>query len=109
MGYNGIMSFAPQHDWEGYAARTGAADAAWIRSLSLSERFAIYADMFDLAWEARQSNPALDWQALDEQRWQEKLALRMKLVEASRKMDENRFKAASNGNLPESDGTHPAP
>jgi hypothetical protein len=81
------MSFAPQHDWEGYATRTSVADAAWIRSLSVSDRFDIYADMFNLAWEARRASKTGDWAAMDEWRWQQKLAQRMKCVEAYQRMD----------------------
>jgi hypothetical protein len=83
------MLDAPQHDWSFYEAKTRDSDAAWIRGLSTKERFDLYASLFNTLWNARQNLPG-DWERLDNQRWQEKLELRRKMVEALRKLDEYR-------------------
>lgn len=82
------MSFAPQHDWAAYPALTAQEDAAWLCSLSTSQRFDLYADMFNLAWNARQNNTTADWEALDRWRWEQKLAQRLRYVEVYRNLDE---------------------
>lgn len=58
------------------------------------EKFAIYADMFNIYWAARQ-NVSGDWERLDEHRWQEKLAIRQRMVEAFTKLDEWRRERAA--------------
>src|SRR3954447_9129454 len=94
--YNGIMLDAPQHDWSIYEAKTRDSDAAWIRGLSMKERFDLYASMFNTFWNARQSLPG-DWERLDKQRWQEKLTMRRRMVDAFHKLDElRRERSASN-------------
>jgi hypothetical protein len=80
--------FAPCHDWALYENRVAAADAAWLRSLSSQERFALYADLFDMVLMARHNEQ--NQERLDRWTWQQKLASRMKMVEAFRKLDEHR-------------------
>ena len=75
----------PQHDWDAYRASTAESDAAWIRSLTLEERFSLYEGMFDLIWEARKG-PG-DWERLDQWSWEQKLALRNRMVEAFKELD----------------------
>lgn len=79
------MGFAPQHDWQAYETVTAKSDAAWLRSLSAEDKFAIYADMFNLIWAARQGQ---GWEQLEKWAWEEKLALRKRMVDAYRKLDE---------------------
>ena len=84
------MPFAPQQDWDAYRSLTADEDAAWLASLTVGERFALVADMFNLAWQARQNNAQVDWEAIDHWRWDQKLAQRLRFVEAHRKIDETR-------------------
>jgi hypothetical protein len=89
IGYNAAMVDVPQQDWMEYEARTAKTDAAWIRGLSVSERFALYDDLFSIVWGARRG-PG-DWERLDRWHWQQKLAARLQLVEMLSKLDqENR-------------------
>jgi hypothetical protein len=81
------MLDAPRQDWAFYEERARSADQAWLRSLTPQEGFVLYADMFNLIWKARRSLKG-DWGRLDEWRWREKLALRLRMVEAFWKRDE---------------------
>ena len=82
------MLDAPQHDWQYYEALTRQADVAWIRSLTASERFAIYADLFNMIWQARKSAQYSD--RLEERRWRQKLEIREIAVSAFAKLDQFR-------------------
>jgi hypothetical protein len=89
------MTFAPRHDWKAYEALTAESDAERLRALTPEEKFAIYADMFRIAREAR--NGPGDWERLDRYLWEEKVAIRLRMVEAFRKMDQlDAERAASN-------------
>jgi hypothetical protein len=90
------MLDAPQHDWAFYESKTRDSNAAWNRGLSMKERIDLYASLFNTIWNARQSLPR-DWERLDNQRWQEKLSLRRRMVDAFHKLDEfRRDRSASN-------------
>jgi hypothetical protein len=90
------MLDAPQHDWTFYDAKTRDCDAAWNRGLSTSERFDLYASLFNTIWNAQQDLPR-DSERLDSHRWQEKLAMRRRMVDAFHKLDEiRRERSASN-------------
>jgi hypothetical protein len=80
------MLDAPRHDWTYYEACTRASDREFIRALTTSERFAIYASFFDTVWRARQSLPG-DWDRLERERLERKLIVRQTIVDALRKMD----------------------
>jgi hypothetical protein len=82
------MLDAPQHDWRFYEDLTRQTDAAWIRGLSASERFTIYADLFNMIWQARQTARFSD--RLEERRWQQKLEIRESAVNAFAKLDQFR-------------------
>jgi hypothetical protein len=82
------MADVPQQDWAAYEARTAESDAAWIRGLTPEDRFALYADLFRIIWGARRG-PG-DWERLDRWHWDQKLATRLRLVDAFRKLDEVR-------------------
>ena len=83
------MSFAPQQDWCYVESRSRASEAARLRAMTPNERFAVYADLFNALWAARQKIPR-DWKRLDQWRWEEKLALRRRMVEAFTKLDQMR-------------------
>jgi hypothetical protein len=90
------MLDAPQHDWSFYDAKTRASHAEWNRRMSITERFDLYVSLFNTIWNARQ-NLARDSKRLDDQRWQEKLAMRDRMVDAFHKLDEiRRERSASN-------------
>src|SRR5262245_37791886 len=84
------MSIAPQQDWAMYAARTAAEEAKWLRALAPSERFVLYADLFEAIWTARQNQGLGDWERLDRWNWQQKLARRLQDVAGFQKLDEIR-------------------
>jgi hypothetical protein len=82
------MAFAPQQNWQMLDRIALASDSEWVRSLTPSDRFAIYADLFDMIWEARGNRG--NWERLDEWNWRQKLALRLRMVEAFKKPDHAR-------------------
>jgi len=84
------MSIAPQQDWAACAAWTADEEAAWIRALGTSDRFTIYADLFGVIWTARQNSGQGDWEKLDRWSWQQKLVIRLRCVEAYKRLDEFR-------------------
>lgn len=77
---------APKQDWNAYAAMTAASDAAWIRGLTVSDKFALYQEMFRLMWSAPR-DPA-ERERLERWRWEQKLETRLRMVEAFRKLDQ---------------------
>lgn len=85
MRYNPTMLDAPRQDWQWYEERTRAADAAWLRSLTTADRWALLCDMFNLVH--RNRDPNADWARLEKLRWQQKLADRQDFVEACLKLD----------------------
>jgi hypothetical protein len=90
------MFRVPQQDWAAYKALTAESDAAWVRGLTTSERFALYADLFDMVHNARRG-PG-DWERLDRWAWEQKLAIRLKLVDAFAKLDQLRSERAAANN-----------
>jgi hypothetical protein len=82
------MSFAPRQDWALFRELTRQADADWLRRLTVDERFEMYCDLFNIVREARQG-PG-DWEKLDRWAWEQKVALRLRMVEAYQKLDELR-------------------
>ena len=89
------MVDVPRQDWSLYEAFTGREEAAWIRGLSPQDRFAIYEDLFNVIWTAPRS-PG-ESERLEQWRWDQKLALRLRLVEAFTKLDQfRRERAAAN-------------
>jgi hypothetical protein len=80
------MLDAPRQDWAAYEKLAGPSDAAWLRGLTVAERFALYADLFNMVWDARRG-PG-DWQRLEQWHWQQKLATRLRMVEAFNQLDQ---------------------
>lgn len=85
---------APQQNWAAVENRLRALDAAWLRSLSMNDRFALYQDIFLVLRDSRQKL-AGDWERLERQQWEEKLVLRRRLGEAFSKLDEWRSERAA--------------
>jgi hypothetical protein len=81
------MSIAPKQVWAYVEAQSRASEAIRLRSMTPPERFAVYADMYNTLWTARK-NIFGDWEQLDQWRWQEKLALRIRMVDAFAKLDQ---------------------
>jgi hypothetical protein len=79
------MHDAPKQDWPMLERLSRSTDAAWIRGLTPADRFAIYADLFDLIWQARR-DPG-EWKRLEDWHWKHKLATRLRMVDAFNKLD----------------------
>jgi hypothetical protein len=89
------MAFAPQQIWSTYEGITRPEHADWVRALSPQERFSLYEDMFNMIWTSRDARG--DWDRLDRWRWEQKLATRIRQVEAFSKLDQfRRERAAAN-------------
>jgi hypothetical protein len=86
MIYTTAMIDPPKQDWDAYEVRARKTDAAWLRSLTPNERFTLYQDLFGLVCAAR--HVPGNWERLDRWSWQQKLALRVRLVDAYRKRDQ---------------------
>jgi hypothetical protein len=74
------MAILPKRDWEDFRRRCQAADSAWLRGLSTDASIELYCSLFALAHSQIDSSP--EWRAIEQQRWNEKLALRQKFVDA---------------------------
>ena len=87
------MGIAPRQNWTAYRERAKDADAAWLRGLSIAERFDLYADLFGIVWEA-QGNRGNE--RLEVWNWNRKVAARRRQIHAFSKLDElTRERAAS--------------
>jgi hypothetical protein len=80
------MEKAPKQNWIMYEALAASHEAAELRGMTPTEKFAIYADLFNLVRNAR-SNQG-NWARLDEWSWQQKLETRQRMVLAFGKLDE---------------------
>jgi hypothetical protein len=89
------MITAPRQNWAMYEALAREENAQWIRRMSPQERFAIYEDLFNVIWNARRDPQEAE--RLERWRWEQKLALRLRAVEAFSKLDQiRRERAAAN-------------
>ena len=79
------MSFAPQQDWSTYRALAKDADIADARKLSIAQRFVLYEDLFRLVTSGQPS--PINCERQQRLRWENKLALRVKLCSAFGAMD----------------------
>lgn len=91
------MVYAPQQNWSYIEARSRECDAALLRAMTPSERFIVYADMYNVIWSAHRTLDG-NWERLDQHRWAEKLAIRKREVEAFNYMDQLRFERAAADN-----------
>jgi hypothetical protein len=90
------MVDAPCHDWSRYDSLIERERVQWIRSLSPQQRYALYEDFFNLVHSAPRK--ALERERLEQWRWAEKLAMRLRLVDAFRKLDQYRRERAATNN-----------
>jgi hypothetical protein len=80
------MLDAPRQDWQLYEAMSRAGDAAWLRGLAAGDRFALYADLFNLI--ASKRSGVLVSDRLDQMRWREKMETRQRVVDAFARLDQ---------------------
>jgi hypothetical protein len=90
------MLTAPQRDWDFYAQQSQAADVAWLRTLTVDDRFALYQSMFNAVWNARSNAPPND--RLEHWSWQQKLELRLQQVDAFARLDRLRHERSAANN-----------
>jgi len=83
------MSFAPKQGWSYVEARSAVSEVERLRAMTPAERFAVYADMYNVLWKAKRAMKG-DWERLERLRWDEKLNLRVRMVDAYRKLDQFR-------------------
>ena len=83
------MSFAPRHDWTYYEERTSKYDLHAFQSMGQTERFRLYADMYNTIMEMRQRMHG-DSEGKD-YLWEEKVSLRMKMLLAFRLLEKPRI------------------
>jgi hypothetical protein len=89
------MVDAPRQDWDKYKALTRQDEVRWLQQLGIDERFAIYDDAFNIIWGFRRD--ADEWTRLEQSHWEQKSALRMRLVRAYNLLDQSlRESAAAN-------------
>lgn len=80
------MLSAPVNNWSFFKSQKRKSDIAWLRGLTERERFDIYSSLFDAIWITRRDLPG-DWDEIEKRRWQRKLILRDRMVEAFKKLD----------------------
>jgi hypothetical protein len=74
------MAILPKRDWEDFRRRCHAADSDWLRGLSIDASIALCCSLFALAHSQIDSSP--EWRTIEQDRWNEKLALRHRFVDA---------------------------
>jgi hypothetical protein len=79
------MLTAPNHDWELLESRSAPSDRAWLQGLSAAEKLGLYCSLFRMAGAAPRDAEAQ--RRLDQWAWDQKLALRRRLVDAFQKLD----------------------
>ena len=88
------MSFAPNRDWDFYRSVASRHDVSIERTPE--ERFQVYADFFDTIVDAQRS--LRQSSAIDPTRWDERFAIRRKIVSVLQTLDEwNRERNATDG------------
>lgn len=75
-----------RHNWELFQQKCLPHEAEWLRSLTDSEALLLYQDLHKLARAQQDESPG--WKRLEQQRWQEKVAIRRKLHEAFTRLDQ---------------------
>ncbi len=71
---------AEKIDWHAAAAQREAVDRRWLQSLSVEDSIRLYFSLAQFALSQRDASEG--WKRLEEQRWQEKIAFRLKLQRA---------------------------
>ncbi len=83
----------PRQDWALYESMSRPGDVAWIRSLTIGDRLALYADLFDLIWDARQASNIDN--RVEDRRWSRKIEVRQRLVNAFALRDQRHCERAA--------------
>lgn len=81
------MPFAPQQNWELYRTLTEQSHREYLRSLTTDERFRLYEDMYQIVCTNRDPE---EWRRLEQRGWEQKLALRKRMIEAFTAMDKRK-------------------
>ena len=79
------MSYAPQQNWSQIEPRMRLEHARWLKSLSVDDRFSILEDLHRLAGQIRGGSS--EDPLVDLCRWQKKVALRNKVLDALVRLD----------------------
>ena len=72
------MSFAPRQDWSAYRALVSTHEQRHVRGLTIAQKFLLYEDLYRLVVDPRYDSTRV--KRLDQQRWEQKLRLRRKLI-----------------------------
>ena len=80
------MAFAPKRDWNRYDSLVWEHELGRIQKQTPSERFERYVQLFELVYQAKQSQGSDSESEL--QRWKEKKNIRRRTVSAFLKLDE---------------------
>ena len=82
------MDFAPKQDWQKFEALVADYERQYPAEFTLEEKFEKYAALFNLLHSAK---PKRSFEhPLEQQRWEEKLKLRQKMVAAFHAIDERK-------------------
>jgi hypothetical protein len=92
-------------DWDLYAERCRDAHVEWLRGLTVEQSVALFAEMFEDAL-SRPPDPA-ERERLDRIRWEEKLAVRLRLVRAFQALDRLGWEPGGDDARPEPDPGRP--
>jgi hypothetical protein len=90
--YNFLMTDAPRQNWATYADRANATEEAWLRGLTVTQRFEMYADLFSILIESRDDRR--DEERLENWRGNRKSAARLREVQAFTKLHDFRRERA---------------
>ena len=80
------MLDAPKQNWSLYEKLCQAEHTRWLRSLTVQESWTLYCSLFDLAQQMTQNLP--HDAAAEQRRWEKKLKLRQRMVNAFARLDE---------------------
>ncbi len=79
------MRKAPQQDWSAYEAATRQYEVERLRQLGSQQRFVLYEDLYRLISDGRRGG---DWSRLNAWHWEQKIALRQRLIDAYHGLDQ---------------------
>ena len=79
------MLDAPKQNWQLYEAKCRDAHTQWLRSLTPETAWEMYQSLF--AFAASQIDGSAGWERLQQHRWEEKLAIRQRMVAAFANLD----------------------
>jgi hypothetical protein len=82
------MLDAPNHDWDLYEKACRPAHIAWLRSLTPDDALALYEEFHSFVSSQTGDDPGLA--RLEKLRWEEKVAIRQRMVAAFAALDRMR-------------------